>query len=71
MNGKLVKVPPHSPAIKLLEHAAMVVDADTVAIRHVQDTMRREACRAVGQVAETALTQIDGFREPGPLRSRR
>ncbi|MFC4959722.1 hypothetical protein ACFPFX_25875 [Streptomyces mauvecolor] len=66
VNGKLQKVPPHSPAYRVLEHLAVVADAETVDLAEARDVMRREGYKAIGATVADVLQDLEGFKEVAP-----
>ncbi|MFD9636253.1 hypothetical protein [Streptomyces violascens] len=68
INGKVAKVPPNSPAYSVLEHLAVVVDAETVDIAEVRDTMLREGYKAIDATVASVRQGFEGLQEVPQLR---
>jgi hypothetical protein len=67
VNGKAFRVPPRSPVRSLLEHLALLADAETVQMPAARDAMRREGYHALGATVSETLEHMDGFHGPPPL----
>jgi len=68
INGKVVRIPPRSPVRSLLEHLALLADAETVRLPAARDAMRREGYQALGAAVGETLEHMDGFHGPPPFR---
>ena len=71
VNGKVSRVPPRSPVRSLLEHVALLADADAVHLPAARDAMKREGYRALSTAVGETLEQLEGFHGPPPTKADR
>jgi hypothetical protein len=67
VGGKIIRIPPRSPLVRLLEQVAIHESAGAVASAQVRDTLRREALSSIVAIAEQQLQVIQMFRQPTAL----
>jgi hypothetical protein len=66
LGGKIVRVPPRSPLINVLEQVVAYESARSIASVQVQNAVRRETLSAIVDLARTQIQSIQAFHQPAP-----
>lgn len=67
VGGKIIRIPPRSPLIRVLEQAAAYEGSSAIASAEVRDAVRREALSTIVTIAQQRLQTIQTFTQPAPL----
>lgn len=67
IGGKLVRIPPRSPLIRVLEQIAVYESAIGIQATGVREVVRREALSSILTIAEQQLLSIQTFHQPAPV----
>jgi hypothetical protein len=67
IGGKIIRIPPRSPLVRLLEQVAIHESASVVTSTQVREALQREALSSIVTIAEQQLQTIQMFSQPAPL----
>jgi hypothetical protein len=66
VGGKIIRIPPRSPLVRLLEEVAIHESVSTVVSTKVREAARRESLSSIVKIAERQLRAIHKFSQPAP-----
>ena len=66
INGRVIRVPPRSPELTMLEHIAEAQQGQTIRNGVARGIVLRQAYEAIGGIAAAWTAEIQSYREPAP-----
>jgi hypothetical protein len=66
IGGKIVKIPPNSPLLPMVEALAVVQESESISNGAARDLLQRDALRSISVAANTQLQRMLAYREPAP-----
>ena len=66
INGRVIRVPPRSPELTMLEYVAEARQGQTIRNGVARGIALRQAYEAIGGIATARTAEIQSYREPAP-----
>jgi hypothetical protein len=71
VGGKLVRVPPRSPLVRILEDVATLQESESIRYGAARDLLQRSALQSISAQADLQLQRTLSYREPAPAQLER
>jgi hypothetical protein len=71
VGGKIVRVPPRSPLVRILEDVATLQESESIRYGAARDLLQRSALQSISAQADIQLQRTLSYREPAPAQLER